>query len=96
MFSNGSTIYFCVGGKRPAWVFAERDFLRIHPFIMEQLPVDVPPAADPEQSAEKLACSTSFNNVNCDSGFIYFDGTGTLNISQLHPPWPADDMELPK
>lgn len=90
-----------VGGYRPAWIFGERDFFRIHSMVVEEerpgassgAPATAPRQqfkAAPEGAATKAAanvfCSTPFHNVNCDHGFIYFDISGTLNICALPSP----------
>ncbi|KAI8813010.1 CPSF A subunit region-domain-containing protein, partial [Cladochytrium replicatum] len=41
-----------------------------------------------------VKCFTTFHNVNCPFGFLYFNGQGTLRICQL-PPQFAYDMDWP-
>jgi len=60
-----------VAGAVPAWIFCIRSSLRVHPFV--------------PNSSNEVACCTTFHNLNCERGFVYFSATGDLTICELAP-----------
>jgi hypothetical protein len=55
---------FFLAGARPVFVFSERNYMRFHPMTVDG----------------SVDSFTTFNNVNCDHGFIYYNAKVSINV----------------
>jgi cleavage and polyadenylation specificity factor subunit 1 len=84
-----------VAGSRPAWIFGERDFFRMHEMVVEERVVQRSGTSG-TVTDHGVACVTPFHHHGSEYGFVYFDMHGTMNISEIPEPHQVSyDARLP-